>query len=134
MKYLILGRTSQVLSSRGNRAACFHLMCSRILGGDIGIDQYAISRRVSSVDYERKTPLEHILLRPGMYIGQTELATLDTYVYDKKGSKMEKEKLSVSPALLKIFDEIIVNAVDNIQRDKSMTRIDIDVNKTSPNG
>ena len=85
----------------------------------------------SATEYERKTPLEHILLRPGMYIGQTELASMDSYVYNSKLRRMEKKKLSVSPALMKIFDEIMVNAVDNIQRDKKMTRIDVNILKTT---
>ena len=31
------------------------------------------------------------------------------------------------PALLKIFDEILVNAADNFQRDRSMTTIRVDI-------
>ena len=44
-------------------------------------------------------PPEHILLRPGMYIGQTELASMDSYIYNSKLRRMEKKKLSVPSAL-----------------------------------
>merc|ERR1712202_3768 len=33
------------------------------------------------------------------------------------------------PGLYKIFDEILVNAADNKQRDKNMSRIKIDINR-----
>uniref|UniRef100_F1L5V8 DNA topoisomerase (ATP-hydrolyzing) n=1 Tax=Ascaris suum TaxID=6253 RepID=F1L5V8_ASCSU len=43
---------------------------------------------------------------------------------------MIKHELSYVPALLKIFDELLVNAADNKQRDPKMTaiRVDIDAN------
>lgn len=77
--------------------------------------------------YERKTPHEHVLLRPGMYIGQIEPSTIDTWVFNESTQHMEKRSIHYSPALLKIFDEIIVNAADNFQRDDSMTSIDISI-------
>jgi hypothetical protein len=40
---------------------------------------------------------------------------------------MEKKGLKYSPALIKIFDEILVNAADNKQRDKTMSSIDVSV-------
>eukprot|EP01038_Epipyxis_sp_PR26KG_P004447 gene4447-6290_t len=85
--------------------------------------------KVSSSKYERKTPIEHILLRPGMYIGSTSLVELDTWVYDDSVTKrFMKQQVKISPALLKIFDEILVNAADNYSNDKRMNRIDISVN------
>ena len=74
--------------------------------------------------YERKTPVEHVLLRPGMYIGQTETTSLDTWLYNEGLCKMEKVFVNYNPGLLKVFDEILVNAADNNQRDKTMTNID----------
>lgn len=79
--------------------------------------------------YERKTPIEHVLLRPGMYVGQIESTVADTWVYDQDTKAMTKSSsVTYSPALLKIFDEIIVNAADNRHRDpKNMTYIDVDI-------
>jgi DNA topoisomerase-2 len=88
----------------------------------------------TEVIYERKTPIEHVLLRPGMYIGQTDIVPLDTWVYNALSNRMERKELRISPALLKLFDEIMVNAADNYQRDKSMTMINVHVLKLNDNG
>jgi DNA topoisomerase-2 len=79
-------------------------------------------------EYERKTPREHVLLRPGMYIGQMEPSLIETYVFNDSNKSMEKSDLFYSPGLLKIFDEILVNAADNKRREGNMTTIDITVN------
>ncbi|OEU05897.1 hypothetical protein FRACYDRAFT_165556, partial [Fragilariopsis cylindrus CCMP1102] len=74
--------------------------------------------------YIRKTPLEHVLLRPGMYVGPTErLPPIDCWVLDpspkplgtKKNIsfKMIQKEYGLIPALQKVFDEILVNATDN---------------------
>lgn len=65
----------------------------------------------------------------GMYVGQMEIATTDTWIYDDKRGKMMKKSVSYSPALLKIFDEIIVNAADNRHRDNKMSKIDVTITR-----
>ena len=52
--------------------------------------------------YERKTPVEHVLLRPGMYIGEVEFKTSETWVYNDGLKCMEKSTLTYSPALIKV--------------------------------
>ncbi|TKR77495.1 hypothetical protein L596_018459 [Steinernema carpocapsae] len=47
---------------------------------------------------------------------------------------MTKRDISYVPGFLKIFDEILVNAADNKQRDKSMTAIRIDVDRCAISG
>ncbi|XP_059617656.1 DNA topoisomerase 2 isoform X2 [Phlebotomus argentipes] len=79
--------------------------------------------------YQKKTPLEHILLRPDTYIGSVEMVKEQMWVYDKENKKMIQKEISYVPGLYKIFDEILVNAADNKQRDKNMTRIKIDINQ-----
>ena len=51
------------------------------------------------------------------------------WVWDGDQEKMVYREITYAPLLYKIFDEILVNAADNKQRDKSMNciRIDIDV-------
>ncbi len=78
-------------------------------------------------EYERKTPHEHVLLRPGMYIGQVAPSASDAWVYDSKSNTMVKRNLNYSPALLKLFDEILVNAADNAQRESRMSKIDVNI-------
>lgn len=58
---------------------------------------------VGSDLYERKTPVEHVLLRPGMYIGDVESRTAETWMYNAAANRMHKETVSYSPALLKVY-------------------------------
>lgn len=89
----------------------------------------------SRVDkYERKTPHEHVLLRPGMYIGSIEPSVSDAWVFDESLHRMVKVSMNYSPALLKIFDEILVNAADNFQRGEKMTRIDVTISTDKDTG
>ncbi|XP_037611591.1 DNA topoisomerase 2-alpha isoform X3 [Sebastes umbrosus] len=76
--------------------------------------------------YQKKTQLEHILLRPDSYIGSVEPVTQQMWVYDEEEGLNCREILFV-PGLYKIFDEILVNAADNKQRDKSMSCIKINI-------
>ncbi|RWS31537.1 DNA topoisomerase 2-beta-like protein [Leptotrombidium deliense] len=78
--------------------------------------------------YQKKTPLEHILLRPDTYIGSVEHETQEMWVYDTTEEAMVFKKISFVPGLYKIFDEILVNAADNKQRDPKMDTIKIEIN------
>ena len=77
--------------------------------------------------YQRKTPVEHVLLRPGMYIGSVVRHKAEhLWVFDfEKGRMVKQPKVSYCPGLLKLFDEILVNACDNKQRDPSMTKLEV---------
>ncbi|XP_067144002.1 DNA topoisomerase 2-alpha-like [Centruroides vittatus] len=77
--------------------------------------------------YQKKTQLEHILLRPDTYIGSVEPVTQSMWVYDGPETGMVFRDISFVPGLYKIFDEILVNAADNKQRDKSMDCIKVDI-------
>ncbi|XP_017601460.1 PREDICTED: DNA topoisomerase 2-alpha [Corvus brachyrhynchos] len=76
--------------------------------------------------YQKKTQLEHILLRPDTYIGSVELVTQQMWVYDE-GIGLNCRDVTFVPGLYKIFDEILVNAADNKQRDKNMSCIKITI-------
>ncbi|CAK4156406.1 unnamed protein product [Aphanomyces euteiches] len=85
--------------------------------------------------YQKKTPLEHVLLRPGMYIGSVESTKESLWIWSEKEQCMVQQTLEFVPALYKIFDEILVNAVDNKVRDESMSRLEVDIqpgNKKKP--
>jgi DNA topoisomerase-2 len=43
--------------------------------------------------------------------------------------ELVQKKIRYVPGLYKIFDEIIVNAADNYQRDKKMTKIEVHVGR-----
>uniref|UniRef100_A0A8D2NV98 DNA topoisomerase 2 n=1 Tax=Zosterops lateralis melanops TaxID=1220523 RepID=A0A8D2NV98_ZOSLA len=76
--------------------------------------------------YQKKTQLEHILLRPDTYIGSVELVTQQMWVYDE-GIGLNCRDVTFVPGLYKIFDEILVNAADNKQRDKNMSCIKVTI-------
>ncbi|XP_056631793.1 DNA topoisomerase 2 isoform X1 [Diorhabda sublineata] len=77
--------------------------------------------------YQKKTQLEHILLRPDTYIGSVEKSVETMWIYDTEREKMVQKQIEFVPGLYKIFDEILVNAADNKQRDKSMDCIKIEI-------
>ncbi|XP_058818092.1 DNA topoisomerase 2 [Topomyia yanbarensis] len=79
--------------------------------------------------YQKKSQLEHILLRPDTYIGSVEHLKDTMWVYDTENSKMVQREITYVPGLYKIFDEILVNAADNKQRDAKMSSIKIDINQ-----
>jgi DNA topoisomerase II len=81
--------------------------------------------------YQKKTQLEHILLRPDTYIGSVERESEFTWVYDDEEEKMVQRKVSFVPGLYKIFDEILVNAADNKQRDPSMDKLKVEIDVTA---
>lgn len=76
--------------------------------------------------YKKKTPLEHVLLRPDTYVGSIEMREDKMWVYDEVIG-MNHREISYVPGLYKIFDEILVNAADNYQRDKSMDKIQVKI-------
>ena len=77
--------------------------------------------------YQKKSQLEHILLRPDSYIGSVEFVTELMWIYDKEKEMMVQKEIKYVPGLYKIFDEILVNAADNKQRDDKMNCIKIDI-------
>ncbi|XP_077291439.1 DNA topoisomerase 2 isoform X2 [Arctopsyche grandis] len=78
--------------------------------------------------YQKKSQLEHILLRPDTYVGSVEKATELMWVYDKEKDMILQKEITYVPGLYKIFDEILVNAADNKQRDPKMDTIKIEIN------
>lgn len=79
--------------------------------------------------YQKKTPLEHILLRPDTYVGSIEEQDCKLWVWDSEKKAMKFRQVKYVPGLYKIFDEILVNASDNFQRDKTMNRIEVTINQ-----
>jgi len=77
---------------------------------------------------QKLTHIEHILKRPDSYVGPVDLNIEPYWVLNDE--KFEKTNLKYSPALLKIFDEILVNAVDrNSMHPKHVTSISVAIDK-----
>jgi DNA topoisomerase-2 len=79
---------------------------------------------------QKLTHIEHILKRPDSYVGPVELGTEPYWILN--GEKFSKKNLKYSPALLKIFDEILVNAIDrNSLHPKQVSSISVAIDKES---
>lgn len=79
--------------------------------------------------YGKLSQREHILLRPDTYVGSNELSSEELWVYDEKEEKIVKKVIKYNPALLKIFDEALVNASDASVNDKTCDCIKVEYNK-----
>ncbi|KAL9175513.1 hypothetical protein ABFS82_02G117600 [Erythranthe guttata] len=79
--------------------------------------------------YQKKTQLEHILLRPDTYIGSIEKHTQTLWIYENEN--MVQKSITYVPGLYKIFDEILVNAADNKQRDPRMDSVKVTIDVES---
>ena len=75
--------------------------------------------------YQKLTQVEHILKRPDSYIGSINHLEYQMWIKKSENEKFEHSQISFVPGLYKIFDEIIVNAADNYQRDKNTNQIKV---------
>ena len=53
--------------------------------------------------YQKLTDVEHVLLRPGMYVGSIVPITEELYI--PSGDKFIFKEITYNPAFLKLFDE-----------------------------
>ena len=72
----------------------------------------------SSQQIKKYSHLEHVLKLPDTYVGSIEQTSEEHYVLNSDGTKMEKKSISYTPGEYKIFDEILVNALDHYVRIK----------------
>ena len=72
---------------------------------------------MSKRKYVKLDQREHVLKRPGMYVGSLEPDDVTLWVHE--GGKMKKSKIEYTSGLYKIFDEVLVNALDHVVRVKS---------------
>ncbi len=62
--------------------------------------------------YQLKSDIEHIFDLPDTYIGSIEKTQIETWTLDDNDEKMEFKNIEYIPGLYKIFDEILVNSID----------------------
>jgi DNA topoisomerase-2 len=79
-----------------------------------------------ALKYDKKTPREHVLIRPDTYVGDTEPTIEPLYVVNE--DKIIKENINFTPGFLKIVDELLVNARDASVNDKSCDTIKVEYN------
>lgn len=80
--------------------------------------------------FRKLSEVEHVLLRPGRYIGSITPHTENTYVYDLATKRMVKREVTYNPGFLKLFDEVVSNSVDHSKRPEGkhldIIRVDVD--------
>lgn len=82
--------------------------------------------------YKSLTDIEHVLLRPGMYIGSVVTEPADKYILDAETNKFLIKNVKYNAGFLKLFDEIISNSVDESKREGTKLdtiKISVDVEK-----
>ena len=87
--------------------------------------------KIISEKFKKLDEISHVLLRPGRYIGSISPHTDTIFVYDEDLQLMKEEELTFTPALLKIFDEIISNSADfsKTEDGKHVTEIKVDIDR-----
>lgn len=66
--------------------------------------------------YKKYELREHIYNIPDTYVGSINSTNLDLYLYNESTKHMEYKNINYVPGLLKIFDEVLVNAMDHSVR------------------
>lgn len=90
-----------------------------------------MAQKVKSIEeiYQKKDLHQHILDRPDTYIGSNKIVCEEQYVVSSKEDTVviAKKPIEYNPALIKIFDEILVNAIDHTVRDNTATFIKVNI-------
>jgi len=85
-----------------------------------------MAKKTIETTYQKLTDIEHCLLRPGMWIGTTSPQTeISTYL--NSDGQFEQSELTVSPAFIKLFDEIISNSADEHKRNPKLNKIEVTI-------
>lgn len=81
--------------------------------------------------YKELSEVEHILLRPGMWVGSTKAEEKDVFVYNSETAKMQNKTVEYIPAMLKVVDEVISNSCDEFRRSDNMglTQLKVTISK-----
>lgn len=73
--------------------------------------------------FVKKTQLEHIIDIPDTYIGSIEKTDIDTWIYNEENDNIIYKNIKYIPGLYKIFDEVLVNAIDQHVRVENDNKI-----------
>jgi DNA topoisomerase-2 len=79
--------------------------------------------------YVKLSPIEHVLKKPGMYVGDLDFRLEKQFVY--LDQKIIEKEINWSPGLYKIVDELIVNSYDQSLRDETLENISVEITPNS---
>lgn len=83
--------------------------------------------------YKQMSEVEHILARPGMYVGSTKEEQKSQFVYDYNDAVMKMKDVTIIPAIIKLIDEIISNSTDEYRRPTNLGLTNITVKFSKDN-
>lgn len=74
--------------------------------------------KVKSIEerFQAMSERDHILTRPGMWVGSIKYEDNQMFIYDTDEAKMRVADVSYIPAMLKLIDEVISNSCDEFRR------------------
>jgi len=84
--------------------------------------------------YQELSEIQHILQRPGMWVGSTKSEEKDSFIYNGKTGKFEMKITNYIPAMLKVVDEVISNSCDEFRRKDNMGLTELRVVMNKDNG
>ena len=79
-----------------------------------------------SKKYQALDEIQHVLKRPGMYIGSTKNHESEEWLQNDE-SRFEKTPVEYNPGFLKLFDEIVSNSVDESKRNSNLNQIMVNI-------
>lgn len=77
----------------------------------------------SSQEYKVFDDYKHVISRRETYLGPSGNSERKMYLYNYQTDSLTYSKVSLNFGFLKIFDEILVNAIDNLERSTSKNRM-----------
>lgn len=69
--------------------------------------------------------IEHVETRPDTYVGSKEQARLTVWAHSKEKGCIERGPRELVPAMAKIFDEVLTNAMDAARADPKSAAVEV---------
>jgi DNA topoisomerase-2 len=85
----------------------------------------SMSKEISK-KYELLDEIQHVLKRPGMYVGSTKPHSSKEFLFNSE--KFIQEEVTYNPGFLKLFDEIVSNSIDESKRNTNLNQIHVTFN------
>lgn len=81
--------------------------------------------------YQQLTEQEHVLHRPGMWIGSIKDQESSLFIYNNDTDKMEMCDVTYCPGMLKLVDEVLSNSCDEYRRKDNLglKEVSVSINK-----
>ena len=82
--------------------------------------------------YKELSEREHILFRPGMWVGSIKEEPKNMFLYNSDSELIESREVRYTPAMLKVVDEVISNSCDEFRRKENLglTTLEVTIEDT----